>query len=521
MIGAGALLLLALTGAPAPAGAPRAAPAPHRYVVVIGHNGGGADKERASLRFADDDAARFFRQVLPTARQAWLLTTFDAETARLYPTLSDLARPPSRRELARVLGEVNWAVNEEKDSGTPTELIFFFAGHGDVDVDGQGFLVFEDGRFTRSELERQVVRGSNADLNHVIIDACASYFMVGRGGGKQSGAVTLSPGVLDAAAGPSPDLAPYRARTGVLVSTSDASEVHESSQLGGGVFSYLLRSALSGAADVNGDGQVEYAEVAAFVASASQAIDDPRARLKVHATPPAQRPHVALTDLAGGGAEHFLRVDRALATHVRVLDEDGLPYAEVNRTDGGPVTLALSGSRFYVVQMGDREAVLVPRRAGAYSLSTLEFDESPAPRSAEVGPFAPLFSRPFDRTFVDGFVASAALPPPRTGPVFQPAWAPGYEPPTPFPWRWVGVGLLSGAAGFGVLAAGAVIGNVVAFGMLYTANQQTGLIDPNLQLAVEGFRLGAVGAGLFSLALVGAGSGMVAWDVWLREEEEP
>src|SRR5207244_474936 len=96
--------------------------------------------------------------------------------------------------------------------------------------------------------------------------------------------------------------------------------VHESSELEGGVFSFLLRSALAGAADENGDGRVEYVEAAAFITAASATLDDPRARLAVHAEAPLQRPHVALADLARSGATKFLTVDGQAPVHVRVVD---------------------------------------------------------------------------------------------------------------------------------------------------------------------------------------------------------
>lgn len=501
-----ALWLFLASALAVPAGA---APAPialggedvARYAIIIGHNGGG--ETRTPLRFADDDAARLFKLLLPSTKQSWLLTTFDTESARLYPSLTEVARQPTRGALAQILGEVNWALNERRSEGVKTELVVFFAGHGDVDVSGQGFLVLADGPFTRTDLENQIIAGSRADTNHIVIDACASYYMVGRGS-DQSGAVTLSPGALDVLRGDSPNLEAARARTGVLVSTSDASEVHESAALRGGLFSHLLRSALSGSADTDEDGRIEYAEAAAFFAGASSALRDPRARLKIFAAAPAQRPHAELTDLRRSGADHFLAVDSA-AQHVRVLDEDGAPYAELHPT-GGRVMLALNGSRMYVVQIGQQEAVLVPRRAGAYALSALQFGPAVAARGG-LGPFEGLFSQPFGKVFLDGFVASSELQRPNTGAQFEVAFADGYEPPTRFPWMWLGAGTLAAAGGLAVITIGAVVGNAVAFAALDASYRQSGRLDPDLALAVEGFRIAALTAAVGAGALtVGGGA---------------
>ena len=50
---------------------------------------------------------------------------------------------------------------------------------------------------------------------------------------------------------------------GVVVATSSEAETHEWSRFDGGVFSHELRSGLLGSADLDGDGQVRYDEIAA------------------------------------------------------------------------------------------------------------------------------------------------------------------------------------------------------------------------------------------------------------------
>ncbi len=519
------MLLLALLVAAAPAPPGGGGPAAlsgeadtARYVVVMGYNGGAPDP-RAPLRFSDDDAARLFELLSPSSERAFLLATFDAESAKLFPELTDVAREPTREQLAQVLGEVQWLVRAKKKQGVRTELVFAFAGHGDVNDAGEGYVVLADGPFTRTDLETQVIDPSPADVNHVIIDACSSYFMVSRGGDAKSGVVALTPKVLNVLKGTTASSAAARARTGVLVSTSGAAEVHESGELESGVFSFLLRSALAGAADNNGDGRVEYAEAAAFISAASAGLDDPRAKLSVHAEAPLQRPHVALMDLARSGATRFLKVDGKQAVHVRILDAHGVPYAELNRAAGhGPVVLALQRDPFYVVQEGQKEALLVPRAAGAYALSSLSFEDSPAPRAASEH-LRGLFATPYGDDVVTGFLGASEMAPPLDGTVFDPPYAEKGTPPLRLPLSTVALVTLGVAGAVGLAAGGAVVGNELSFSKLQADFARTGTLDPQTSLQVESWRTGATALTLGAVALGLAGGGLYLWSTTLPEGE--
>ena len=500
-----------------------------RVVVIVGYNGGAPDP-RPALHYADDDAARLFLQLAPGAERAWLLTTFDKETARLYPELSDVARPPSKEALAGALGEAFWQVRRDHARGRATELIFAFAGHGDVDDGGRGFVVMADGPFTRDDLRQQVIAASPADLNHIIVDACSSYFMVNsRGGvGTDTPGVPLTPALLDVLQPGGDDALPpaLAAKTGVLVSTSSAQEVHESSSLSAGVFSYLLRSALTGVADVDGDGRVEYGETAAFLASASASLDDPRARLSVYAEPPLQRPHAPLMDLPRSGASAFLAIDERGPVHLRLLDPRGAPYAEVHAATsaGAPSYVALMGQPFFLVQRDRQEAVLVPRAAGAYALSSLDFHDSSAARGADdqadsAGPWAKLFARPFAPSFADGFMTSAALPPPAGGARFSPSWAEAGAPPLTLPVGVIGGVTLGAAAAAGAAAVTATVMNQLAFASLEATFQQTGQLDRAQSLEVEGWRTAATSMTLAATTLGLVGGGLVLWSLSLEDGE--
>ena len=494
-----------------------------RVVIVVGYNGGTPDP-RPALSYADDDAARLFLQLAPTATRAWLLTTFDKESARIHPDLIDVARAPTREALAGALGEAFWQLRRDHARGQETELVFAFAGHGDVDDGGRGFVVFADGAFTRDDLTEQVIKASPADINHIIVDACSSYFFVKSRGKGDTDGVPLSPKLLDVLqpSGKGELSAALRAKTGVLVSTSSAREVHESAALSAGVFSYLLRSALTGVADVDGNGRIEYGETAAFLASASLGLDDPRARLSVHAEAPLQRPHSALVDLQTSGATAFLSVNERRPVHLRVLDPRGTPYAEVNATGDAPVYIALVGQPFFLVQRGDEEAVLVPRSAGAYALSALTFHDSPgatARGSASAGPWDKLFAHSFDRGFADGFISSSGLPDPAGGALFAPAWAAAGAPATTIPVGLIGGITMGSAVVVGAGAIGATVMNQVAFSTLEQTFQQTGQLDQAQSLEVESWRTTATSMTVAATALGLVGGGLLLWSLSLPEGE--
>lgn len=493
----------------------------HRYAIVVGYNGPD-DGTRPVLSYADDDAARVYLALQGGAARAWLLTTFDANSARAYGDLVDQAAQPTALELARVLGEANWLLRNAARDGKKTELFFYFAGHGDVSTGGEGFVVLADGAFTRGDLDRQVVQASPASVNHVVVDACSSYFMVeSRGAGETSGAVPLSPELLDVLAGKAGKSRAAWDRTGTLVSTSGAVEVHESAQIGGGIFSFLLRSALAGAADANGDGRVEYGETAAYMAAASASLQDPRARLQVHAKAPAQAPHAALLDLRTSGADRFLVVDGQKPQRIRVLDARGMPYAELHREGGPPILVALVGNPYFVVQKGDEEAVLVPRHAGAYSLSSLSFDERTLTRGDDPdgqGRFRGLFASAYGPSFLSGFTATTGLLPPRDGPPLVVEWAQSGAPAFRVPWWPMAAGSFVVAGALAVGAGACAVGNVVAYAALERSFRETGTLDPALALETDAWRTASVGLGASALAAVVAGGGFALFG--LREEGE-
>lgn len=518
VVARGLFALALLAGEPAEAAPDPSAAKVARFAVAVGFNGAdAAASSRERLHYADDDAARYHLQASElNGARSWLLTTFDDDSARLYPELTEIARAPTRDGLAAVLGEIAWAVREARRAGARAELTFYFAGHGDVGADGTGYLVFADGPFTRADLLRHVIAGSPADINHVILDACASYLMVPRGE-RSTRAVPLTAELLaNARAGDEVDEVAL-AKTGFFVATSSAAEVHESPALGGGVFSYLLRSALLGGADVNGDGRIEYVEAEAFVAAASSEMSDERTKLRTFVRAPPQRPHTLMSDLRAAPLARFLVLDDGRQAHVKVMDALGRPYAEVHREGAQRTYVALMGHPFFLVQRGVEEAVLIPRGPGAYSLSALAFGAGHRVRG-DKGPLGALWRRPFGNSFMVGFLAQAETPPPLKRQPFTVDYAAAGAPPARFPWL-IAAGV-SAAVGAALAAAAffALAGNSVSYAVLQARFQTTGRLDPALSLRTDAFMTAAALSGAAALVALGSAAGLATVHVISEDE---
>ena len=193
-------------------------------------------------------------------------------------------RRRSRRRTIRAVAELarrssRWRPTSRTRArrGVPTVVYFVYAGHGNVE-NGRGYLALEDARLFGADLEQLIVDRVGGAETHFIVDACYSVFLAmsrGPGGERREAHGFSALGGLAARPG-----------VGLLLSTSSARESHEWSEFQAGVFSHEVRSGLLGAADANGDGQVSYREIAAFVERANAPIPNERFRPDVYAKEP-------------------------------------------------------------------------------------------------------------------------------------------------------------------------------------------------------------------------------------------
>lgn len=380
-----------------------------QYALVVANNGSN-DKALEPLRYADDDGARYFELFQPQTEDAVLLSVLDNETQALHPGLASRTLPPTKKELFGQLARLNERMKADKAAGKEPILFFIFTGHGKRGPAGEGRVALLGEDLTRTELYEEILAKSEARYLHLIVDACDSYFLVNsRGGIPSQPPVTAA--VTQLLDGRSLDRFP---NVGVLLSTSSQKESHEWSAIRAGVFSHQVRSALSGAADVNADGKVEYSELRAFVAAANLGVTDPRGKVELFARPPAQDRSAALVDLTRPSRLSFLVLPAGMAGRYWVEDAHGVRESEVNKEADRPLAIAISQPGEHFLRSSEREArFVIDAAATVVDASTLSFaSRQMASRGALEASFRDnLFHTPYGPKFYAGFVASTGEPP--------------------------------------------------------------------------------------------------------------
>jgi hypothetical protein len=376
---------------------------PLRFALVVGANDGGR-AELPRLRFADDDAIRHAEVLRALGAEVTLLVAPDDDTRALYPREATAGAPTRARVLAAV-GAVFAAAREAKARGREVDFFFVFAGHGGFTDAGEGALFLPDGPLTRRDLYESILARSPADFNHLLIDACHSYFFVSSRGADDVDRR------LDARAHQYLDAQTLDRfpNTGVAVATSAADTTVEWSDYQGGVFSHELRSALLGAGDVDGDGQLTYAELGAFIAAANAKVVHVRARLNVFVRAPALARTRPLTAWRGRPLAS-LSLASGVAGHVWLEDERGMRLSEVNKAGDQPLRLALLQRDRYYLRLDEAEYSFEAAPGQQIELASL----SPAaPHASERGDGvvealrAGLFAVPFGRAFYEGYVVAS------------------------------------------------------------------------------------------------------------------
>ena len=451
-------LAVSLLVSAGPAGQAHAESRQEAFALIV-TNSRSLNKAVGPLRYADDDGARFHELTSSFATKTILLSVLDEQTQRTFPALAKISRQPTRRELIKAMGEIRGAVLQARKRGSRTVFYFYFAGHGDVGADRQGYINLLNSRFSRADLYREVIARSPADLNHIIIDACNAYFLVNRrGGGGQAAYQAAMRSFLAA------ESLSRHPNTGVLLSTATMAETHEWSRYRSGIFSHQVLSALYGSADVNGDRSVDYHEVAAYVAAANLKVRDSRARLSIFSRPPRSNLKASLVDLrsmkrvsrgqarpVSGRVGAFLEIPRSLAGHYYLEDDRGVRYMDFNKSTEQPLRLALLDRPYYYLRSRTREAKIDMGGSSDLNASRLTFvNISTRSRGSVEQSFRQdLYVYPFGRSFAAGYATAR-----RTSPV--PAVDQRDQVPAPpwykrlGSWKWIAAGTATAALATGI-----------------------------------------------------------------------
>lgn len=211
-----------------------------RFAIVLGNNHG-AEGQRP-LDYAESDADK----VAQVLRELG-----DVQEEDLF-----LLRESSAAQMRAVLASVKQAIQALRthDAASRAVLIFFFSGHSD----GMDLELGND-RFSFAELRRALV-DTTADARLAILDTCRSGSILGVKGGRPGAAFDTR--LMDEIA--------ITGEAFLSASTGDELAL-ESRELGGSFFTHHLVSALRGAADRDGDGEITLSEAYRYAATRTRA----------------------------------------------------------------------------------------------------------------------------------------------------------------------------------------------------------------------------------------------------------
>jgi hypothetical protein len=375
------------------------------FALIMGVNRS-VDAELKTLLYADDDAVRYQELFRALGARTQLLARLDHDTTALSPQAAAEALPPTKFFLSRVVSLLASEIAVAHDRGVKTTLYVLYAGHGNVDGEGS-YLTLEDARLSGAQLAREILDPIAADENHLIVDACYSYLLVGeRGPGGARRKVEGFSATSELA---------RRSNLGLLLSTSSGDESHEWGAFQAGIFSHEVRSGLYGAADLDGDGSITYAEIASFLNRANQAIVNEKFRPHVFAQ--ASAASAQLLDLRAG-LGRSLAVDADFpSAHYLIEDQRGVRFVDFHNAKGRSFRLVRPGgaSPLYVRSMEDGKELTVPASDESIALAGSQFvDPRVAERGAAHQAFSLIFSLPFEQASDDLVVVHR--PPPLSQP---------------------------------------------------------------------------------------------------------
>ncbi len=377
---------------------------PRRFALIIANNSS-LDENVQPLKYADDDAAKLFELLGAIGYDTRLLVAMDAETANTHQRAAAASRAPTRKSLDRVVGQLKADIEKAQRAGEEVDLIITYSGHGAVGRRGDPYINLLDQRLYRGDFFRSVVAQTGADFIHVIIDACRARDFVDARGGPDGPDFNRELSLFL-----SQERRAQHPEVGIFVAESADRKTHEWSKTRSGIFAHEVISGLSGAADVNGDGKIEYSELHAFVASANSRISDARARLRVVAQAPSLNPRRPLIELNRAGQAGKIQTP-AGGGRYSIEDERGVRWVDAHLEEGNSVRLHLPlRQRFYVINVTDgREAVVSGKLPGALvSLSDTSFSpvEISHRGSISASLASDLFAVAYGAAFYKGFAAA-------------------------------------------------------------------------------------------------------------------
>lgn len=393
------------------------------YAIVVGHNApppnsdpDGASSGLQTLRYADDDAVRFYGLLSTASDHAVLLADMDADTRRRHSSLAARAEPPTPSAFSRAVRDIQRRVKDDLTAGRRPVVFLTYSGHGSDDERG-AFLTLSGGTLTRATLLEDTLAGFAGAEVHLFIDACNAGAMVASRGAFDKevdvATVKITPSAADAILRDDGARVGALPQVGAFLAAAPSTEAHEWTRVESGVFTHEILSGLYGAADVNGDLRIEYGELHAFITAANSGVSDPRARPQMMVRPPDGNANAVLLDLSTLRDVRWLVGDAAGLGHFHVELSNGQRLFDAHLAQGARHALALprSSDAFVVSSLG--EALVESDGPLHVPFATLGHS---APQRVARGSIdralrTQWFQTEYSRVYYSGFMDSRGLPP--------------------------------------------------------------------------------------------------------------
>lgn len=376
------------------------------FALVIGYNGRPStttDQSIQALRYADDDAAAFYKLQKELGSEAILLTAADAETRRRYPQVVDDARPPTMDEIARAIAALNASMDAAAKKGITPVFVLFYSGHGARETSGEAGLTLLDGTLSQTAMHARVLDRIRSPVIHLVIDACHAEAVVRP---RDIEAPTVDIRAQDLVEHLSKASLARYPHVGLVVASSSGASTHEWDLYQSGVFTHEVISGLRGVADVNHDSRVEYAELAAFLTAANREVNDPRARVTSVVQAPANGGRQALSHLGERSMIGRLTGIPPAAGRFFIEDKRGNRILDGHAEAGHSISVGVPLDELLFLRNADSEAELLVKAGTEAQFRTLAFHARPLrPRGAmETSLREGLFLMPYGPAYYSGYV---------------------------------------------------------------------------------------------------------------------
>ena len=388
------------------------------YAIIIGNNAPplvtSTDENLAKLEYSDDDAVRFYQFFNMFTDNITLLSHLDLETQKQYPEVTSVAKLPYMSELKRAVKKYKQMMLKDIENDNNPIFYLTFSGHGAQNKNGMAFLsLLDGGELTQKVLYKEILKDLPATNGHLFIDACYAGAVIGSRGIFDSEVdgipVKVSP-ETKAKIDLTEKLENYP-KIGVILATTSEQKAHEWSKIRSGVFTHELLSALTGSADVNGDGKIEYTEVQAFIASANRGIKDPRAIPKVIAYPPSVNIHTPIVALSWFDMAGFISGNPAVLNHFYIELDNGQRYMDAYLNNDYDTIIALPAGNKAFILAGEKEAAVDIKKGETLSFNKIKLTnkKEKSRGSIEVSFEKGFFETPYNSTYYKGYVDSLGI----------------------------------------------------------------------------------------------------------------